>query len=124
MLLMILNSIMITILGKSLGTAKGIDSFEHKIYMIDYCSRFQIAFLDLQYGEILLHPPPLNLFTIPIFVVAIFDKGYSLRMFSILSYWIENIIFILVFLIFEIMIWPLVFVKVIVNICICTPDIL
>lgn len=77
-----------------------------------------IAFNDRAYGEIVLHPPPLSYLSammIP-FLVSKQAMKYMSIGFSYLMFWVENVFFILIFLVFEILIFPVAYIKVWINI--------
>ena len=66
----------------------------------------------------MVHPPPINFFTI-FLLPAVFRKGMMKRMSDIFSkfiFWLENIVYILVFLIYEVSLVPFIYVKVSINI--------
>lgn len=76
-----------------------------------------IAFSEDAYGEIVLHPPPLSYLSammIP-FMVSRKAMFYMSKGFSYLMYWIENVVFIGAFLVFEIVIFPVAYAKVWIN---------
>lgn len=77
-----------------------------------------IAFNERAYGEMTLHPPPLSYFSallVPFAmcsnVIPSISKGFSYFMF-----WLENILFLLAFFIFELMMFPIAYIKVWYNI--------
>lgn len=77
-----------------------------------------IAFNDRSYGEMVLHPPPLSyLSTILLFFLPCksslpaISKGFSYIMF-----WIENLVFLLFFLIYETLLSPVAYIKIWYNI--------
>lgn len=77
-----------------------------------------IAFNDRSYGEIVLHPPPLSylsLLMIP-FLTCRRLMMYISNGFSYFMFWMENILFISIFLGYEISIMPIAYIKVWFNI--------
>ena len=77
-----------------------------------------IAFNEKSYGEIVLHPPPLSYLAalmIP-FLPSRFLMYYISMGFSYFMYWLENILFIMGFMMFEILIYPIAYVKIWINI--------
>jgi hypothetical protein len=92
--------------------------FKYKVNLYQYCERFMIAFEEKSYGEIVLHPPPLSYLSammIP-FLVSSWLMQYLSKGFSYLMHWLENIFFLLGFLFFEIILAPIAYMKVWVNI--------
>ncbi len=70
------------------------------------------------YSEIILHPPPINVFTLFI-LPCVIKKGLMKRaaeVYSKFAYWTENVFYIFGFLMFEIAMWPIVFIKVLGNV--------
>lgn len=79
-----------------------------------------IAFEEKSYGEIVLHPPPLSYMSaimIP-FVFSSWLMKYITLGFSYMMHWIENFFFMMGFLIFELLLAPIAYVKVWLNIII------
>jgi hypothetical protein len=77
-----------------------------------------IAFEDKAYGEIVLHPPPLSYLStmmIP-FLLSPWLMQYIAKGFSYLMHWLENLFFMLGFLIFEMFLAPLAYIKVWANV--------
>src|SRR4051794_38252831 len=77
-----------------------------------------IAFNDRAYGEIVLHPPPLSYLSAMMmpFLVSSFLMKYISKGFSYCMFWLENIFFIIIFLFFEMAIFPVAYIKVWINI--------
>lgn len=76
------------------------------------------AFNDRAFGEIILHPPPLSYFS-SVMVLFIFNrKGmeWISKCFSYFMFWFENIFGILAFVVFEIVICPIAYAKIWINI--------
>lgn len=76
-----------------------------------------IAFEDEAYGEMVLHPPPVSYISamlIP-FVFSRVVMRFISKGFSYFMHWIENTVFICGFLLFEVVLAPLTYVKVWIN---------
>lgn len=72
-----------------------------------------IAFDEKDYGELVVHSPPLNVFCIlmvPFTVFPIWMEWIS-RSFSYLIYWVENIIFLVFFFSLEVCLIPFVYLR-------------
>ena len=70
------------------------------------------------YSELVVHPPPLNVFTLFILPV-VFRKGLMKRsgeVFSKFIFWLENLVYLILMLVYEILLVPLIYFKVIINI--------
>ena len=110
----LLMNFLIAILSTTYDNMKQTGIFEYKINLYMYCERFIKAFGDRAYGEIVLHPPPLSFLSammIP-FLVSSTAMKYISKGFSYLMYWLENSVFILGFLLFEMGISPFAYLKV------------
>jgi hypothetical protein len=103
---------MIAILSMTYGDMLESGSFLYKCAQYEYCERYMIAFTEARLGEIVIHAPPVNLFTLIMLPFTIIpdqiDKDgnitYSVmsnvaRGFSLLNFWMENIFFIAYFMI-------------------------
>ena len=70
------------------------------------------------YAELVIHPPPMNFFTIllmPFIIKKSFMKKGS-KCFSKFIFWLENIVYIMSFLFYEIFLSPLVYFKIFLSI--------
>ena len=76
------------------------------------------AFDERSYGEIILHPPPLSYLAVMMmpFLVSSFLMRYVSAGFSYLMYWLENIFFIFTFMGIELVMAPVAYVKIWINI--------
>jgi hypothetical protein len=55
---------MIAILSTTYGNMLEMGSFSYKCKLYEYCERYMLAFSDQNYGELVVHPPPLNMFSV------------------------------------------------------------
>lgn len=77
-----------------------------------------IAFNEDSYGEIVLHPPPVSylaLIMVP-FLPSRFLMKYIGKGFSYMMFWVENVLFLVAFIAFEAMMYPVAYIKVWINI--------
>jgi hypothetical protein len=114
----LLMNYLIAILSTTYENMKQTGIFKYKVNLYQYCERFMIAFEDKSYGEIVLHPPPvsyLSAMMIP-FVISSFIMEYITKGFSYMMHWLENLIFIMSFLLFELFLFPIAYLKVWLNI--------
>ena len=83
-----------------------------------------LAFETPAYGELVIHAPPLNIFCVLLlpFVVSPKLMERASQYFSKMMYWIENVLFILCFIGFELMIYPFVWLKSLANVMIVSTD--
>ena len=114
----LLMNYLIAILSTTYENMKQSGIFRYKVNLYKYCERFMIAFNDRDYGEIVLHPPPvsyLSAMMIP-FLVSRKAMRFISKGFSYLMFWAENIFFIMAFMLFELAIMPIAYIKVWINI--------
>ena len=112
---------MIAILSMTYGAMLESGSFLYKCALYEYCERYMIAFQEERLGEFVIHSPPVNLmclimlpFTIipdsivdGVVVSSVMSRiAYA---FSIFNFWLENIFFIIYFIVYEIVLMPFVF---------------
>jgi len=104
-------------------------SFKYKCSLYEYCERYMIAFEEEHYGEMVVHAPPLNTLSL-LMVPFCFIPNQKLREnamfyvskgFSYMMFWMENIIFVIFFVAFEICLMPLVWFICFCNIIYSTP---
>jgi hypothetical protein len=110
----ILMNYLIAILSSTYGKMKESGIFSFKVNLYQYCERYLIAFKDRDYGEMVMHPPPLAFIVgiiIPFSCSRILMKRLSKWM-SYLMYWLENIVYVAIFLIFEVFISPIAYFKI------------
>jgi hypothetical protein len=73
-----------------------------------------------RYSELVIHPPPLNFFTF--FLLPFIIKGSIMKSaasaFAKLIFWVENSFFLFLFVIYELLLCPILFLRVIYNIVI------
>jgi len=88
--------------------------FAFKVNLYSYCERYMIAFKDRAYGEMVIHPPPLS-FLVAVLLPFSFSRATMKKMakgVSFAIFWIENIVYIVLFIALEILISPIAFGKI------------
>lgn len=88
--------------------------FAFKVNLYSYCERYMTAFKDRAYGEMVIHPPPLSLL-VAVLLPFSFSRDTLKKMSMLLSYgifWIENIFYIILFILFEILLIPIAYFKI------------
>lgn len=93
--------------------------FEFKKCKYEFIEKYSIALMDPHgYYELVIHPPPINFFTI--FLLPFMIKGSIMkagsRVFAKFIFWFENSFFMLYFIGYLFCLWPLIIIKVLVNI--------
>ena len=114
----LLMNYLIAILSTTYENMKETGIFKYKVNLYQYCERYMIAFSDKAYGEIVLHAPPLSYLSILMVPFLACEKAmiHISKGFSYVMYWLENILFLVFYLIFEVLILPLAYLKVWFNI--------
>ena len=99
---------MIAILTMAYRRMRRSGDFMYKCTLFQYCERYQCAFLDPAYGDLVMHSAPINILCVLLLPFIPSRKamerisGY----FSILVFWVENIMFIASFVAIEIFLIP------------------
>lgn len=114
----LLMNYLIAILSTTYENMKQSGIFRYKVNLYKYCERFMIAFNNESYGELVLHPPPVSYLCI-VMLPFLFSKNMMVKVSSYFSYgmfWLENTLLISAFFMLEVVICPLVYIKVWINI--------
>lgn len=110
---------LVAILATVYEIMKDEGEFSFKANKYQFIEKYSIAMLDPNgYSEIIIHPPPLNVFTLFI-LPCIIKKSLMKRgaeVFSKIIFWSENFFYIVAFLIYEIMLCPIIYFKIMGNI--------
>ena len=117
LLSILLLNFMIAILSTTYGLMLESGSFMYKCSLYEYCERFMIAFSDMAYGEIVIHSAPINIFCIllmPLTPARPVMERISVK-FSVLIYWVENMFYIGVFVVFELALLPFIYLLTFIN---------
>jgi hypothetical protein len=114
----LLMNYLIAILSTTYENMRDTGIFRYKVNLYQYCERYMVAFSDEAYGEIVLHPPPLSYLTILMlpFLICTRAMVYISKFFSYLMFWIENLFFIIAYLLLEVILLPLAYIKIWFNI--------
>lgn len=91
--------------------------FLFKVYLYQYCERYMVGLKNKEFGQLVLHPAPICALNFPLVLFVIIpgipDKAKQLcgEYFALLMFWLENIIWLLVFMAYEVALSPLVYLK-------------
>lgn len=93
--------------------------FEYKKCKYEFIEKYSVALMDpWGYYEIVIHPPPINFFTL--FILPFLIKGSIMKqaskVFAKFIFWFENSFYIFFFFLYEIVLWPAILFKVLYNI--------
>lgn len=119
----LLLNFMVAILSTTYGDMLESGSFLYKCSLFQYCEKYMIAFQDDRIGELMIHSPPLNFFSLlmlpTLFVPDQISRNLTERVtqrFSYLNFWIENIFIVIVFMAYELCMLPLAYLLTFYNI--------
>jgi hypothetical protein len=110
---------LVAILATVYEIMKDEGEFSYKANKYEFIEKYSIAMLDPNgYSEIIIHPPPLNVFTLPI-IPCIIKKSLMKKaseVFSKFIFWVENVFYIIGFLGYELLLCPYIYFKILLNI--------
>jgi hypothetical protein len=109
-------SYLVAILTKAYEAMQEIGSFNFKIKKFQYCHRFQVAFhpTNLAYAQLVIHPAPLCALNLPILLLSFLPETIYAKVteqFSIFFFWLENLVYVLILAIQELLLIPLCYIK-------------
>jgi hypothetical protein len=109
--ILLLNFI-IAILSTTYENMKESGIFRYKSNLFKYCERYLIAFRS-EYQELVLQPAPLCYFSLILvpFTPSASKTAKAGKKFSYFMYWIENVVFLVLFLFLEFVMTPVMFCK-------------
>lgn len=113
----LLMNFIIAILSTTYENMKESGIFKYKSNLFKYCEKYLIA-IKSDYKELVLQPAPLAylwLILVPFTPSVNMTKKVG-KKFSYVMYWLENIVFITIFILFELLISPLMYLKMFYNI--------
>jgi hypothetical protein len=96
-----------------------IGEFSYKRNKYEFIEKYSIAMLDQWgYSELVVHPPPLNFLTIFLapFAIKKTTMKKASKGFAVTVFWTENVVYMILFLMYEIVQIPWIFIRVIYNI--------
>jgi hypothetical protein len=93
--------------------------FAYKSNTYNFIEKYTVALRnEWGYAELILHPPPLNFLTI-FLVPFLFRYSWmktGSQLISKMVFWFENFFYVMVFIIYEMLLTPVVYFKVAINI--------
>lgn len=109
----LLMNFLIAILTTTYELMKEKGVFFYKVNLFSYCERFLPAFNNRTYGEFTLHPPPLTYLVFPFsfFMLSKKTVGFLTNFFALFMHWIENILVLIVFFFYSLVLTPITFLK-------------
>ena len=111
---------LVAILSTVYGSMGKKGAFYYKKYKYMYIERYDVAFKDtFGYSVLIIYPPPVNLlllFILPFIFKKDKFKKYA-HLFSMINFWMENLILIIYHLFYEIYLMPVVYFRILVSLC-------
>lgn len=110
---------LVAILSTVYEIMKDEGEFSFKANKYQFIEKYSVAMLDPNgYSELIIHPPPLNVFTL--FILPCIIKKSLMKkaadVFSKLIFWCENVLYLMVFLSYELMLCPLIYFKLMISV--------
>ena len=93
--------------------------FSYKANKYEFIEKYSVAMLDTHgYSELVVHPPPINFFTL--FILPAMFRPTMMKKasecFSKFIFWMENVFYIIAFVVYEICLCPIIYFKVLITI--------
>ena len=111
----LLLNFLIGIMSTTYEAMLGSGSFMFKVNLYNYCERYLIAYLNEAYGELVLHAAPVSILTTPLMILSfMLPEKFMIsvsKFFSYMMFWLENCIFLIFFIVFEILLIVPVYFK-------------
>ena len=114
----LLLNYMIAILSQSYVDMLDLGSFMYKCSLYEYCEKYMIADTEDCYGEMVRHAAPMNGLVVLMmpFIPSRTAMKWIANKYSLMVFWLENFFGVFFFLIFELILIPLVYIKTIFNV--------
>mmetsp|Transcript_46451 Transcript_46451/g.61529 ORF Transcript_46451/g.61529 Transcript_46451/m.61529 type:complete len:315 (-) Transcript_46451:371-1315(-) len=113
----LLLNYLIAILSQSYSDMLDKGKFLYKVYLYQYCERYMVGLANEKYGQLVIHPAPIVVLNLPIVILSIIPKIPDWLVisvshgFAVFMFWLENIVWLSIFLFYETMLTPLVYFK-------------
>lgn len=113
-----LVNFLIAILSSAYEYMREMGEFEYKTIKYSYIEKYQIPKLDKKgFAELVIHPAPLSIFTLILLPFAAVPNSFyeKAELFSKLMFWLDNLVIVLIFIIYSILLIPLIFLRMLYN---------
>ena len=118
----LLLNYLIAILSDSYANMLDKGVFLYKVYRYQYCQHYMVAMANENYGQLVIQPAPMCIMNFPIVVLTLITKfipkelaeralSATNNFYALTMFWIENIVWIVLFMAYEIALIPLVYAK-------------
>jgi hypothetical protein len=109
---------LVAILSKTYESMLEIGSFLYKVKKFQYCQRYQVAFDEenAPYTQLVIHPAPMCFLNLPILLLSLLPLPEPAFLainhyFSLALFWLENVVYVVLFAAFEVLLIPFVYIK-------------
>jgi hypothetical protein len=109
---------LVAILSSAYEFMRDFGEFDYKANRYSYIEKYTKAHLNKQgFAELVVHPAPINIFSLLLLPFAFVPNTFSgkAEVFSKLMFWIENLFFVILLLIYSIILIPIIFFKMLYN---------
>lgn len=113
-----LVNFLIAILSSAYDYMREMGEFEYKTIKYSYIEKYQIPKLDKRgLAELVIQPAPLSIFTLILLPFASVPNSFyeKAELFSKLMFWLDNLIIVIIFIVYSILLIPLIFFKMLYN---------
>ena len=114
----LLLNYLIAILSESYNVMQESGTFLYKVYLYQYCERYMVGLHNEKFGQLVIHPAPICFLNLPILLLSIIPGIVNTTIldnvnhsFAIFMFWLENIVWLTLFLAYEIALSPFVYFK-------------
>ena len=114
----LLLNYLIAILSQSYSDMLESGRFLYQVYLYQYCERYMVGLANKKFGQLVIHPAPICIMNFPIMLLSLipWPQDYQVlekvnHAFALMMFWLENIVHVALFLLYELALVPLVFGK-------------
>jgi hypothetical protein len=113
---------LVAILSATYENMKSSGVFKYKVNLYKYCEKYMIAFANPAYGQLILLSPPFSLFSSILLIFVFFEPILAMvsKWLAYWIFWVENLVMISVFSLYEFLLVPIVYFKTHYNIITCS----
>ena len=113
----LLLNYLIAILSDSYSHMLDKGKFLYKVYLHMYCERYMVGLKNKEFGQLVLHPAPICTLNFPLVLfvciprMPVKAREVVSNYFALLMFWLENVVWLILFMAYEVAQLPLVYLK-------------
>ena len=113
----LLLNYLVAILSQSYSEMLDKGKFLYKVYLYQYCERYMVGLANPTFGQLVVHPAPILVLNFPILLFALIPRipDWFLEKishyFALFMFWLENIFWLGLFVLYEFLLTPFVYFK-------------